>query len=75
MQSPSVCTLKMATEDRKPVLVHAWMSTTEMLKACGLTFRRSSIWTYSVFDAANQKLFTGSMPGIKAWLRRERYVV
>ena len=61
-------------EERKPVIAHAWMSTTEMIKACGLTLRRSTTWTYSVFDAANQKLFTGSMSGIKSWLRKERYV-
>jgi hypothetical protein len=61
--------------DRKPALVHAWMSTTEMIAACGLQMRQSTTWTYSVFDTASkQKLFTGTMQGIKTWLRREGYV-
>lgn len=59
---------------RPPVLVHAWMSTTEMTKACGLKLRKASTWTYSVYNDANEKLFTGSMTGIKAWLRKEGYV-
>lgn len=59
---------------RVPVLVHAWMSTREMIAACGLTLRRASTETYSVYDATNEKLFTGTMTGIKTWLRREGYV-
>lgn len=57
-----------------PVLVHAWMSATEMTGACGLTLRRASTWTYSVYNAANEKLFSGTMTSIKTWLRKEGYV-
>lgn len=68
---------------RQPVLVHAWMSTTEMVAACGLRLRRAhrvkltaraSDWTYSVHAGSNEKLFTGTMRDIKTWLRREGYV-
>lgn len=68
---------------RTPVLVHAWMSTFEMAGACGLTLRRdrskavtprTSIQTYSVYNAANERLFTGDTRSIKLWLRREGYV-
>jgi uncharacterized protein (DUF2147 family) len=50
------------------------MSATEMTSACGLTLRRASTWTYSVYNAANEKLFSGTMTSIKTWLRKEGYV-
>ncbi len=56
------------------MLVHAWMSASEMVAACGLSLKRSSTWTYSVYSAGNERLFTGTMPSIKTWLRREGYV-
>jgi hypothetical protein len=51
------------------------MSATEMVAACGLTMRRASTWTYSIYTSTGEKLFTGSMPSIKTWLRKERYVL
>ena len=62
------------TNSRTPILVHAWMSATEMIAACGLTLRRASTWTYSVYGPGKERLFTGTMPSIKTWLRREGYV-
>lgn len=59
---------------KPPVLVHAWMSASEMVAACGLSLRRSSTWTYSVYSPGNERLFTGTMPSIKTWLRKEGYV-
>jgi len=65
----------MTDEQRKPVIAHAWMSVHDMVKACGFTLRRSSTWTYSVFSASTEKLFTGTMPMIKRWLRNNGHVV
>ena len=73
--NPSSLTENTKPDDRKPVIVNAWMSAMEMVKACGLTLRRSTMWTYSIYSPSGEQLHTSTMTGIKAWLRREKYVV
>jgi hypothetical protein len=65
--------------ERKPVAVNAKMSASEMAELCGLMLRRESTWKYSVYSQTDVKLekrlYSGTMIGIKAWLKREKYVI
>ena len=64
----------MSIDEREPVLVHAWMSAAAMVTACGLRLAKATAFTYRVLSPANEVLFTGNIPGIKRWLRREGWV-
>lgn len=64
----------MTPPERRAVLVHARMSAAEMVAACGFKMSRASTWTYHVRSAAGETLYTGTLRGVKAWLRKEGYV-